>query len=79
MLLGPISTFLDVVPFFGSLSRGLIGVVTLIVAIVLSIVTILISMIIHNIIALIATLVVLIGIFLWFWKKKGTKPTVIKV
>lgn len=79
MLLGPISTFLDVVPFFGSLSRGLIGVVTLIVALVLSIVTILISMIIHNIVALIATLVVLIGIFLWFWKKKGTRPTVVKV
>lgn len=79
MLLGPISTLLDVVPFFGSLSRGLIGVVTLVVAIVLSIVTILISMIIHNIVALIATLVVLIGIFMWFWKKKGTKPTVVKV
>lgn len=79
LLLGPISTFLDVLPFLGSLSRGLISVVTLIVALVLSIVTILISMLIHNIVALVVTLVVLVGIFLWFWKKKGTKPTVVKV
>lgn len=79
MLLGPISTFLDVLPFLGSLSRGLISVVTLIVALVLSIVTILVSMLIHNIVALVVTVVVLIGIFLWFWKKKGTKPTVVKV
>ncbi len=59
---GPINAVLDVLPFLGSVGRGLIGVVMFVVALVLSLATIVISMIAHNIIALIITIVILIGI-----------------
>ena len=57
MLLAPISTLLDILPMLGSVSRGLIGFVTFVVAFVLSILTILISMLVHNVIALIVVAV----------------------
>jgi len=53
MFLAPISTVLDVLPFLGNIGRGLIGVVTFIIALVLSIVTIIVAMILHNVIALV--------------------------
>ena len=72
-LLAPISVLLDVAPFLGSLSRGLVSVVTFIVSAILSIVTIVVSMILHNIYAVIVAVVVIVGIFFWIWKKKGKK------
>ncbi|MSR85096.1 hypothetical protein EXS71_01490 [Candidatus Uhrbacteria bacterium] len=74
MLLGPISTFLDIIPAFGSVSRGLIGFVTFIVAFALSILTIIISMLLHNVIALVIAAIVgiLIAVFVI---KKGFKKT----
>lgn len=60
-LFGPISTFLDIVPIFGSLSRGLIGVISFVVSAVLSLVTIIVSMIVHNIVAVLVTIGVVIG------------------
>lgn len=72
-LFGPISVILDVVPFFGSLSRAAVGVVTLVSSIILSIVTIVVAMIAHNIIALILTIVLGAMIFIFFIKKEGEK------
>lgn len=79
LFFGPLSTLLDIVPFFGSLSRAVVGVISLVVSLVLSVVTILISMIVQNIVVLVVTLVVLVGIFVFILKKKGTKPTVVRV
>ena len=68
----PLSTVLDILPIFGSLSRGLIGVASFVVALTLSIVTIIISLIVHNIIALILAVAVIIGVIIFglkFWRK----------
>lgn len=63
---GPITAFLDVLPFLGSAGRFMIGLVTLPVALVLSVITIVISIIAHNILALIVVLgLILGGVFLW--------------
>lgn len=72
-LFGPISTLLDVLPFFGSLSRAMIGVVTFVVSIVLTIATILVSMIAHNIYAVIGTAVAIVVIAIVVLKMKGKK------
>ena len=72
-LFGPISTLLDVLPFFGSLSRAMIGVVTLVVSLVLSGATILVSMIAHNIYAVIGTAVAIVVLAIVALKMKGKK------
>lgn len=72
-LFGPISVFLDVLPVFGSISRGGIGAITFIVSLVLSVITILISMILHNLIALIAVIVVVAGGIIFYLKMKRKK------
>mgnify|MGYP003964396171 CR=1 FL=1 len=71
MLFEPLSTLLDVLPLFGSLSRGLTKVITFVVALVLSIVTILISMILHNIVALVIAVLLVVAAAVYFLKKKG--------
>ncbi|MCX6734779.1 MAG: TMEM43 family protein [Candidatus Peregrinibacteria bacterium] len=72
-LFGPISTLLDVLPFFGSLSRAMIGVVTFVVSIVLTGATILVSMIAHNIYAVIGTAVAIVILAIVALKMKGKK------
>ena len=63
---GPITTFLDVLPFLGSAGRFVVGLVAFPVALVLSIITIVISILAHNILALIVVLGLLIGgVMLW--------------
>jgi hypothetical protein len=63
---GPITTFLDVLPFLGSASRFVIGLVTFAVALLLSAITIVISMLVHNLLALIVVFGLLIGgVILW--------------
>jgi Transmembrane protein 43 len=63
---GPITTFLDVLPFLGSAGRFVVGLVALPVALVLSIITIVISFLVHNVLALIVVLGLLIGgVMLW--------------
>jgi len=58
----PISVVLDVIPFFGDISRSITGTATLLVAFVLSSITIIVSMLLHNLVALaIAILVAVIG------------------
>ena len=64
-IIGPIATVLDVLPFLGSTTRFLVGLVMLPVAFVLSAVTILVSMVIHNLIALIIVMELLIGLIVW--------------
>lgn len=59
-ILAPLSVVLDVLPFLGDVSRGLINLITFLVALVLSIVTILISMILHNIWAVIIVGVIIL-------------------
>jgi hypothetical protein len=73
LLFGPISVFLDILPIFGSLTRALIGIVALPVALVLSVITILVSMVIHNIIALIIVLGITIGLIVVIVKKIGKR------
>lgn len=70
MVFAPISVLLDILPIFGTISRGLIGVITFVVALVLTIVTILIGIIFHNIIALIVALIVVIGLIIGYIQMK---------
>jgi transmembrane protein TMEM43 len=66
MCFGPINAVLDVLPFLGSASRFLIGIVALPIALVLSIITIVISVLAHNILALIIVLGLIVGgVMLW--------------
>jgi len=76
---GPITTFLDVLPFLGSAGRFMVGLVTLPVALVLSIITIVISILAHNILALIVVLGLLIGgVMLWSKvQKRNGQPTAV--
>ena len=63
---GPITAFLDVLPFLGSAGRFVIGLVALPVALALSMITIVISILVHNILALIVVLGLLVGgVMLW--------------
>ncbi|MBI4975575.1 TMEM43 family protein [Candidatus Peregrinibacteria bacterium] len=77
-LFGPISVLLDVVPFFGSLSGAVIGLVTFVVALVLSVVTIFAAMILHSLVATIIAVVVAVAIVMFIIKVKGKKPNVVK-
>jgi hypothetical protein len=73
---GPITAFLDVLPFLGSAGRFVIGLVALPVALVLSVITIVISILAHNILALIVLLGLLIGgVMLWSKLSKRQAPT----
>ena len=73
MIFGPISVILDVVPFFGSVSRGAISGIAFIVSLILSITTILVAMIFHNIWALIIIVLFTAGILFYLFKTKAKK------
>lgn len=76
IILAPIPTLLDVLPFLGSIGRGFLGFITGIISFILSIAVIFVSMIAHNIFALILTIILVLGAFIWWLKKKGaSKPT----
>ncbi len=70
MVFAPISTVLDVLPFLGGISRGLIGIATFIVALVLSLVTIVIAMIFHNLISLIIFILLVVVLIILLSKRK---------
>lgn len=76
-LVGPIAVLLDVLPFLGSTTRFIVGVVTFPVAFILSVITIVISMIIHNIVALVIVLALVIAGSI-FGLKKLRKPAMAK-
>ncbi|MEO0107110.1 MAG: TMEM43 family protein [candidate division WOR-3 bacterium] len=75
LILGPIGAILDILPFLGNLSRGIIGVITFLVALVLSIVTILISMIFHNLVALIIFIIVVVALIFLLRRRKRPVPS----
>jgi hypothetical protein len=70
LLFGPISTLLDVLPIFGTISRTLIGGICFLVALLLTSVTIIISMILHNPIVLIVSLLAVVGGIVWYMKSR---------
>jgi hypothetical protein len=75
LFFGPISAFLDVLPFLGNLSGFAIGAVTFGVALALSIVTIIVSIIAHNIVLLIAVLLLFAGaVYLWGRMQRQAQP-----
>jgi len=76
MVSGPLSTFLDVLPIFGSVSRNLIGFFTFGIALVLTAITVFIAALLQNILALFILLlfVVGVGVFL-YWRSKNAAPT----
>lgn len=66
----PLSTFLDVIPFVGSIAEALTGVASLVAAFVLSSVTILTAMLLNHPIALFLSIGVTIGVLLMFRRRK---------
>lgn len=60
-VLGPIATLLDVLPFLGSTTRFMVGVITFPIALILTIVTVLVSMVLHSLVALVVVLLLFIG------------------
>lgn len=74
MMTGPLSTILDVLPFLGSASRFVIGLMTFPIALVLSLVTILISIIAHNVIALIIVMALILGAGFFLYNKRKAAP-----
>lgn len=69
-----LNTILDIVPIVGGISRLVISISTLVVALALSLATIVVSKITHNFILLILTLLIIIGGSLWWIKTKKKKP-----
>lgn len=61
--LGPVSTFLDVLPMLGSASRFVTVLVTLPLALVLTAATILVATLAHSVAALVVTVAALLGLF----------------
>lgn len=76
-VIGPLATFLDVLPFLGKTTRFLAMVAMFPVALVLSVITILVSMVLHSLIAVIIVGVLLLAGLLVFLKmRKKTSTTV---
>lgn len=70
MVLGPISTFLDILPFLGRMSRGLIGIITFGVAFVLWLVATVLSALLNSIWGVILAIVILAGVGAYFYMKR---------
>lgn len=69
-MIGFVSVLLDVLPFLGSVSRGLLKLATGVIAFVLSLVTIIVSAILHNIWAVLIVLALTIAGGYSLYKKK---------
>ena len=63
-------TFLDVLPFLGSMSRTGLGFLTFGVAVFFTIITVFISAILHNIVALIVILLLFVGLGVWIARRQ---------
>ena len=70
MVFAPLHGIMDILPFMGRVSRGLVGCITFPVALVLSTIAILISMLLHSIVAMIVVTLILGGLGFFAWKKK---------
>lgn len=75
LVFGPITAFLDVLPFLGNLSGFAIGAVTFGVALALSVITIIISIIAHNLLLLVVVLLLLAGgVYLYGRSRAAAQP-----
>lgn len=70
LLLAPVSAIADLVPLVGQLSRGVIGIVTFIIAAVLSTIVILVSMLLQNLVALLFVVVLALAIIYFIFHAK---------
>lgn len=78
-VIGPIATFLDVLPFLGKTTRFLASVVTFPIALVLSVITILISMVLHSLVAVVIVGVLLLaGLLIFLKMRRGKTPQAVK-
>lgn len=76
LILSPISTFLDILPLLGNVSRWMFGAITFAIAFVLWLVTVIISIILHNIWVLLIVIALLGGGF-FFWQKSQAGKTAV--
>jgi len=72
LFLGPISTFLNVLPFLGSASRFVTMLVTFPLALVLTAVTVVVAMVAHSVVALVVSVLTLIVLFVVL--ARGRRP-----
>ena len=70
MVFAPLHGIMDILPFMGKVSRGLVGCITFPVALILSTIAIVISMLLHSIVAMILVTAIIGGVGFFFWKKK---------
>lgn len=78
MLLAPISTLLDVLPFLGNVSRTMLNLITFVIAAILSVITIIISILLHSVIFLALLVLLLVGgggFYLYQQYQAKQKPT----
>lgn len=73
LVFGPISTFLDIVPVIGSITRFVAAGISFLIALPLTIVTIIVSMLAHNLIALAVALVITAGIIIFILMSRKKK------
>jgi hypothetical protein len=79
LMVEPINVILDVLPFLGSLGRGLSGFFNFLIAGPLTVVTIIVSKIAHNLFAMIAVGVIMVLVLGgMFGKKKGEMSRKVK-
>lgn len=74
LILGPISTFLDVLPFLGNLSRGMIRIVTFAFSFVVALIAIIVSAILQSVIGLIIIGLAAVGIAVFFYMRSKNQP-----
>lgn len=70
MIFGPLTTFLDVIPFLGNLSRTMINILTFAVSFVISAIAILISILLHSPIFLFILFLLIVagGAGFYYWR-----------
>ncbi len=70
LMLGPLTALLGGIPLLGNLGRGLIWLVTLLVALALTIVIVVVSFIVHRWYLLLLLLVALAGLFVYLHRRR---------
>ncbi len=73
LVLNPFATLLDVLPIFGSLGRGAIGIFSVVVAGTLSTITIIVAMIAHNPLLLAGATILIVGGIAFYIKQKSSR------
>lgn len=73
MVLAPLSVLLDVLPLLGSVSRGVISMVTFVISLVLTVVTVIVSKFLHSPVAIAVAVVLIVGYVIYLIKKAKNK------